>query len=177
MICNKVLNVYSHELEAVREIYEKSFPIDERRDCALLLELLSCNDAFILEAICSEEAVVGMLSLWQLEGWRFIEQFAIDVAYRGRGIGHEVLQEYLLRSKLPVVLEVEPPTDYNSRRRIAFYQSLGFVLHDTYRYIQPSYGEGREPVELYLMTYATPQDCNLDRLSNMLHTRVYGVKE
>ena len=176
MIYNKVLNICSPELESVREIYENSFPVDERRDWSSMLELISCNDAFILEAICRDDSVVGVLSWWQLDGWRFVEHFAIDVSCRGSGIGREVLQEFLLRSKLPVVLEVEPPTDYYSRRRIAFYQSEGFVLHDTYRHIQPSYGEGREPIELFLMTYATPLGCNLDSLSGMLHSRVYGVE-
>lgn len=176
MICKKVLNKESVELVNVRYIYEESFPLDERRDYTQLVELLSRNDTFILQAICIDDEVVGMLSSWKLNGWLFIEHFAIAPACRGRGIGREVLLAFIERSKTPIVLEVEPPTDDYSRRRIDFYRSVGFVLHDTYRYIQPPYGEGREAVELRLMTYGAPTNCNLDLLACMLHSSVYGVK-
>ena len=176
MICKKVLDKESVELVDVRYIYEESFPLDERRDYTKLVELLLRNDTFILEAICSEDKVVGMLSLWNLEGWLFIEHFAIAPACRGRGIGREVIQAFIEGANHPIVLEVEPPTDEYSRRRIDFYRGLGFVLHDTYRYIQPSYDEDREAVELRLMTYGAPLNCNLDALARMLHGSVYGVK-
>ncbi|MBO7317835.1 MAG: GNAT family N-acetyltransferase [Bacteroidales bacterium] len=176
MIYNKVLSVDSVELATVREIYESSFPVDERRAYDLLLALLAHEESFTLEAICNEDRVEGMLASWQLDEWRYVEHFAIEASRRGAGIGREVLCDFLERDNSPVVLEVEPPTDYDSCHRIAFYRSMGFVLHDTYRYIQPSYGAGREAVELCLMTYAAPAECNLDRLSLLLHRRVYGVR-
>ena len=176
MICKKVLNKNSVELATVREIYEGSFPIDERRDYTMLVELLSHKDTFILEAICNDDAVLGMLSSWRLNEWHFIEHFAIASACRGRGIGREALQAFIECSNGPIVLEVEPPTDHYSSRRIEFYRSLGFVLHDTYRYIQPSYAKGREAVELRLMTYGAPADCSLEAITRMLHCHVYGVK-
>ena len=176
MICKKVLNANSVELATVREIYEGSFPVDERRDYTMLVELISRSDTFILEAICNDDIVLGMLSSWKLDGWLYIEYFAIASACRGRGIGREVIQTFIDCSNQPIVLEVEPPTDDLSCRRIEFYRSLGFVLHDTYRYIQPSYGEGREAVELRLMTYGAPVDCDLEAITRMLHCHVYGVK-
>lgn len=176
MIYTKRLHVDSVELVAVRAIYEDSFPIDERRDFALLMDLLSNNDAFILEAICYDNRVVGMLSTWQLAEWRYIEHFAVEAAMRGGGIGRDVLQRFIDRNELPVVLEVEPPIDTYTRRRIDFYRSMGFVLHEAFHYIQPSYGEGREAVELRLMTYGAPECCSLEALSRLLHKHVYGVE-
>ena len=175
MNCNKIASVDDVALPAVCRIYEQSFPIDERRDIPELLELLSSQQDFSLYAICDAHGVVGMLSSWMLDGWMYIEHFAIDEAARGKGIGREVLRMFLSNSVLPVVLEVEPPTDLATRRRITFYRSEGFELHDTYRYIQPSYGEGRSTVELRLMTYCAPDACNLDDLAHLLHRRVYGV--
>lgn len=176
MVYNKRLHVESAELATVRAIYEDSFPIDERRDFVSLMDLISGNNAFILEAICHDNRVVGMLSTWQLAGWRYVEHFAVEAAMRGCGIGREVLRQFIERDEQPVVLEVEPPTDSYSCRRVDFYRSLGFVLHEEYHYIQPSYGEGREAVELCLMTYAAPENCSLEALSRLLHARVYGVE-
>ena len=176
MIYTKKLHVDSVELATVQAIYEDSFPIDERRDFALLMDLLSNNDAFILEAICHDSRVVGMLSTWQLAGWRYIEHFAIEAAMRGGGVGRGVLQRFIDRDVLPVVLEVEHPIDTYTRRRIDFYRSMGFVFHEAFHYIQPAYGEGREPVELCLMTYGAPEDCSLENLSQLLHKSVYGVE-
>ena len=176
MICIKKLSINSAELDIVRAIYESSFPIDERRDFESIVALMSDNVCFQLEAIYSGNEVVGMLSSWQLDEWRYVEHFAIDATKRGGGIGREVLREYIERNDTPVVLEVEPPADVYSRRRIAFYVSMGFVLHKDYRYVQPSYGEGREAVELLLMTCGAASGCNLDALSRLLHARVYGVK-
>lgn len=175
-VCAQYLNTSSVELNEVRRIYEQSFPLDERREYSCLIDMLSDNKYFTLEALYLSHEVVGMFSSWMIDGWRYIEHFAIEASCRGRGIGREVLRNYLLRSHEPVVLEVELPTDFQSRRRIDFYCSMGFVLHDKYRYIQPSYGDGRNAVEMLLMTYGAPADCNLDELSRLLHAEVYGVR-
>lgn len=174
MIYNKNLTAFSPELSLVQQIYEYSFPIDERREFSSLLQLLQKEKSFRLEAICNETTVLGMLSWWELQEWRYIEHFAIDERLRGNGVGRSVLREFMSRNDAPAVLEVEPPTDINSKRRIQFYESLGWILHQDYHYIQPSYGVGRQPIELKLMTYHSKANYDLDTITSLLHRHVYG---
>ncbi len=176
MIFNKTLSSVSPELEIVQRIYESAFPCDERRDFDVLLNLMECQPCFSVEALCGDNDVIGFLSWWNMGKWRYIEHFAIDEACRGNGIGRKVLQQFLTRTTLPVVIEVEPPVDDYTRRRIAFYQSMGFTLHDSYRYIQPAYDAGRMSVELKLMSHGMGQLPDCDTITHTLHHIVYGVK-
>lgn len=175
MIYNTKLSSHSQQLSRVLHIYESSFPIDERRDIDTFLSLIEKEEAFSVEAICCDDKVVGFIAWWRLGEWRFVEHLAIDESMRGCGIGHEVLQRFLKENNLPVVLEVEPPTDINSCRRIAFYRSLGFVLHDDYDYIQPSYCVGRKPVKLRLMSYGVRDKLDCKSVEVELHRVVYGI--
>lgn len=176
MIYNKILCANDVAIEIVMHIYQASFPIDERREIEVLMDMIDREDAFTLEAIYDNDTVVGMLSWWKLGEWRYVEHFAIDKRHRGRGIGREVLREFLARDMSPVVLEVEPPIDEFCCRRISFYRSMGFRLHDTYSYTQPPYCSGRNSVELCLMSYNAPVPCLLDEVAGLLHRNVYGVK-
>lgn len=175
MICLKKLSIKSAEHSVIRKIYEDSFPVNERREYDKILRLIGDNDAYMMEAVYDDDVVVGLISSWNLRGWRYVEHFAIDATQRGRGVGLRVLKLFIERSLSPIVLEVEPPIDELSKRRVAFYNSVGFVLHDTHRYIQPPYGEGLDAVALKLMTYGASNEINLDNITAMLHTQVYGV--
>ena len=176
MIYNKVLSANDVGIEIVMDIYQTSFPIDERREIDALKYMIDNEDAFTLEAIYDNDTIVGLLSWWNLGEWRYIEHFAVDEQCRGRGIGQKVLMEFLARNMLPVVLEVEPPVDEFCRRRISFYRTIGFRLHDTYSYTQPPYCRGRNSVELCLMSYNAPALYSLDEVAGLLHRNVYGVK-
>lgn len=176
MICNRPFSGGEIEQKEVRRIYETSFPVDERRDYDSLLQLVEQEEAFNLEVVYRDDVVVGFISSWHFDAWRYVEHFAVEAAVRGCGIGQEVLRRFLDSDVKPVVLEVEPPTDATSRKRIEFYKRQGFRLHDSYRYIQPPYDPSKNPVELLLMTCNAPCDCDLDALATLLHRRVYGVK-
>ena len=47
---------------------------------------------------------------------------------RNGGIGAEAMKQFLAFCGTPVVLEVEMPADEMSKRRIGFYERLGFKL-------------------------------------------------
>lgn len=174
MIYNRLTVCNELEQKEVQRIYETSFPIDERREFDSLLHLAQQNGAYKPEVVCKNGTVVGFISSWNFDEWRYIEHFAVDAALRGCGIGREVLRNFVERDARPVVLEVEPPIDKMSCRRVEFYTRQGFVLHNSYQYIQPPYDSNRNAVELRLMTYGAPVDCNLDALTALLHSRVYG---
>ena len=58
-------------------------------------------------------------------------------------------------SRLPVILEIDPPVDDISIRRRHFYERLGFVANP-YEYIHPSFRKPFTPHQLILMSYPGP---------------------
>lgn len=163
-------------LEFIERVYTESFPQDERRDFDEVVRLLRENDDFAIVLLSDREKPVGFISYWPWDDFAYLEHFAIDSRCRGAGYGAEAMSELLKQIDKPAVLEVEKPEDDLSRRRIAFYQRLGFVL-STRPYIQPPYSADRHPLELYLMSHgAIDLDQVFDTVVTRIHNRVYGVE-
>lgn len=130
--------------EAWEKIFLTSFPENERRPFASMHHLMLHDPRVHMESIVMRQdnalqKCIGLLVWWDLESFVYVEYLAIDPAYRGRKIGREVMTGLLTAQRRPVVLEVELPIDDLTRRRVSFYQRLGFNLcPDAYE--QPSYG-------------------------------------
>ena len=74
------------------------------------------------------------------------------------------------------LLEVEMPTEEMSKRRIGFYERLGFVL-DHHVYFQPPYRKGEAFLEMRLMTHGELDlERSFERVKTIIHQNVYGVK-
>ena len=72
------------------------------------------------------------------------------------------------------MLEVEPPTEHISIRRIRFYERNGFVI-SSLPYLQPPYTPQLQPLELKLMsTDATFLSENFDHIVSTLYNYVYN---
>lgn len=163
-------------LSFIERVYTDSFPQDERRDFDEVVRLIRENDDFTIALLSNGEQPVGFISYWPWSDFTYMEHFAIDNRFRGAGYGAESMTALLKLLDKPAVLEVEKPTDDLSKRRIAFYQRLGFVLN-THPYIQPPYSPDRQPLELYLMSYGNfDLDRVFDTVVTRIHNRVYGVK-
>ncbi len=50
-----------------------------------------------------------------------------------------------------MLIEVEKPTDDESRRRISFYEKNGFRLREDINYVQPPYSPEQSGVEITLL--------------------------
>lgn len=159
----------------MEKTYMNSFPEVERRDFALVKELLKNNSRFKAYALLKGDAYAGFITVWMLDEFVYVEHFAIDEAFRSGGIGGKALQRFLAEIGLPVVLEVERPLDEMSKRRIGFYERLGFSL-DYNDYKQPPYRKENEWLDLYLMSYG---DINLEvaygTVKDKIYSHVYGV--
>lgn len=131
-------------------LYNEAFPDYERRVEADFLLLMQGDAPFCCYALSSEGEFVGLITLWHFEHFRFVEHFAIDPALRGRDFGSKVMEAVIKWSEQPIILEVEPPTNEQSERRIRFYNRLGFEVVET-AYLQPPYQKGFLPTPLYLM--------------------------
>ncbi len=159
----------------VQGLYESAFPVDERRDFEAWLRLLEESEEFRAYAIYDDGAAVGFVTVWELEGWRFAEHFAVDPARRSGGIGAKAFRDLLNMEMKPLILEVEPPTDELTRRRIGFYERLGMRLHADYEYIQPAYSPKRKSLPMHLMTFGAPADTDLNVPVKLIYEHVYEI--
>lgn len=139
------------DFKVIFKIMTEAFPASERRSEEKQLALFDNINykPYVFEKDC---ALIGFILAWEMSDFRFIEHFAVDKAYRGSGIGSSILSDYLLMNEKPVCLEVEPPLNSISERRIAFYKRLGFMLND-FEYFQPALQPGQKKVELKIMSY------------------------
>ena len=175
--CRSVKDFSDPVLDLIERTYTESFPEVERRDFSLVRNLVRDESRFIVYALSKESRYVGFITGWFFDGYTYVEHFAIDPAARNGGIGAEAMKQFLVFCGTPVVLEVEMPTDEMSKRRIGFYERLGFEL-DNQVYHQPPYREGGEWLEMRLMTYGDVDlEHSFEQVKNCLHKNVYGVKD
>ncbi len=175
--CRMMVISDSVALNCVEQTYNASFPEVERRDFGLVRSLLCDESRFRMMELRREEDYVGFITSWQFEGFVYVEHFAIDEIARNGGLGSDAMGKFLADCQLPVVLEVELPMDDISRRRIGFYERLGFRLHEQL-YFQPPYRVGEGELEMRLMVYG---DLDLNECFNnvvsIIHYHVYGKKQ
>lgn len=165
------------DAEPSARLYMSAFPEDERRPLSEW-EAMRCDEPkFDFRTVERDGTFVGFITSWALDGFRYVEHFAIEKTCRGGGVGSMALRIFLKNyPELPIVLEVEPPLTDMARRRIRFYEALGFrCLPDAYE--QPPYRPGGEWLPLVLMVYpaafAAGQP-NVEHISKKLHKYVYG---
>jgi hypothetical protein len=64
---------------------------------------------------------------------------------------------HLLENYPRIILEIEPEELNDAKRRYSFYQRNSFSLIDT-TYVQPSYGEGKQSLNLWLLANYSPEN-------------------
>jgi hypothetical protein len=107
----------------------------------------------------------------------YVEHFAIDETARNGGFGAVAMKQFIAQTTHPVVLEVEIPTSELSRRRIGFYERLGFIA-DNHAYQQPPYTEGGAWLPMQLMTYGRiDMEESFDYVRACLYKKVYKVDD
>ncbi len=138
------------------KIYEEAFPYDERRSLSQQKGLLD-NPLYHFNCLHAGGQLAGFIAWWKLDGFVFIDHFAIDKKQRGNGLGQKFLEKFISDQSLYTVLEVEKPSSVQAKKRIAFYQRLGFHLNE-YDYLQPPFSEDKNPVPLLLMSHPASLD-------------------
>ncbi len=116
------------------------------------------------------------MAVHEWEDLLYIEHFAVAPAYRNAGLGRKMLQALLSGTKKRVCLEVEPPQDELTRRRIAFYERNGFLYHE-YPYTQPSISAGRSPIPLRIMATQPLSEEAFCEVRERLYREVYGARK
>lgn len=158
------------KISRIFSAYEKTFPADERRDEEQFLALLENEKSFIL-AIKNDDFQVGYAILWKLESFYFLEHFEVFEEFRNLKLGSQILSE--LKEKFGnIVLESEPSNlNEMAERRIGFYERNGYSIISE-DYIQPSYGVGKNSLNLYLLSNFPVE--NISEIVNEIHQEVYN---
>ena len=136
-------------------LMREAFPPAERRTDEEFRQLFSHPQVQILCAREGEQ-LHGFLFLWVLHDFVFVENFAVRPASRNLGLGSGMLRQLKERFPLPVILEVEPPEDELTRRRVAFYQRNGFHLNACEYYLPCLHEEIERSVPLKIMSAPAP---------------------
>lgn len=159
----------------VYDIMEESFPASEVRPYEKARELIDHPDYNILAVKSPKGKLGGFLAVWNFPTFNFAEYFAISKKLRGKGLGSAALKRFLKRNKKPLVLEVEAFNTTTAKRRVRFYERLGFVRNDI-TYIEPPTEEGETPIPLTIMSYPhpIPQE-KRQEVKALIFKQVYGM--
>ena len=133
------------------EIYLEAFPVHERKTLEAQTLLMN-NPLYHYDILIVDDEVIGFILWWNLESLRFIDHFATIKKHRNKGYGKLILENFSSTSDKPVLLEVELPESNINKRRIKFYERIGFKLN-LHHYELPVFNEKQPPLQLLLMTY------------------------
>lgn len=136
--------------EKMMEIYKTSFPLFEQRTIEAQIDVLK-DDKYNCVVICEEELIIGILFYWEFENYRYIEHLAISANLRGKNYGSKVLKKFCDYNGT-IILEIDPPVDDISVKRLNFYSNLGFTLQE-FNHIHPPYRKEYEGHSLKIMSY------------------------
>lgn len=166
------LQITSPEDYRIRQIfdsYSSTFPEDERRGWYKFVQLFVHPKVKVLSVLNSAENI-GYLIIWELSNYVFVEHFEVFSEFRNQKLGSHITN-YLFKNYPRIILEIEPESlNDDSKRRFSFYQRNGFNLIDE-MYIQPSYGEGKKSLKLWLLANYHPE--NVKELKDEIYDIVY----
>ncbi|KAF6656165.1 GNAT family N-acetyltransferase [Paenibacillus polymyxa] len=168
--------INEHDFSEIYAIMESSFPASECRTFEAQKALLKHPSYRIITEKNEQGNIVAFLAGWEFEHFQFVEHIAVDSRIRGGGLGKKLMGRFISQSDQPVVLEVEPPVDGWSRRRIGFYERMGFHLNH-FEYVQPPLREGQTDLRLQIMSYpGALSEQEFTPFKEILYTEVYGLK-
>lgn len=129
-----------------------NFPTKEIKDYDYMKDTFK-KGYFKVLTLKEDNKIIGILSYYLGNEFVFVDYFAINGNYKGKGLGGKMLKYFITKVNSKVILEVEYPENEQSRRRIAFYQRCGLVLNDQYNYFVPPVRNLKHRLYFHLMSY------------------------
>lgn len=145
----------------------------ERRDFRIMADFYRNNDRFNVLYYKNK----GFISYWDLDDFIFAEHFAVSSDQRNKGIGSKILSKFLLSVTKPVILEIEPPIDDLTVRRMEFYHRNGFTTHSHTGYRQPPLHNDGFYLPLLLMSYGNIDvEGSYKEIERTIYKNVYQIQ-
>lgn len=165
--------IKNKEFDSIYNLMEISFPIDEYRPYKLQKDLLKNKKYSIYATKNDNNTIKAFIAIWNFDEFIYVEHLAVYPQYRNEGLGSKILNELSNKYKKMICLEVEPPDNEMANRRINFYQRNKFFFND-YFYMQPPMSEGKNKIQLYIMTTKNKIDeLMFKTIKNKLYLEVY----
>lgn len=169
------IDMNENDFDSFFNILDNSFPKSEKRDYPSQKNLLSISNyrPFVFK---ENDEVLALMAVWEFDDFIYVEHLAVDSKLRGKGVGSELIKNYLNRCDKRVFLEVEPPNCETSKKRVSFYEKLGFSFNDFY-YLQQPLNPGDSPFRLNIMSYPEAIcEREFDTYKKDIYKDVYGVE-
>lgn len=134
-----------------KDIYSVSFPIYEQRDEKQQAYAFTDTHYHLLATI-EDDVLVSFISYWEFDTYVYIEHLAVNPGLRGRNAGSKTLSAFAEHIQKTIILEIDPPVDEISRKRLRFYEKLGYKTNP-YKHFHPAYmPQQYEPHELLVLS-------------------------
>ncbi|MCC3868486.1 GNAT family N-acetyltransferase [Terrisporobacter mayombei] len=134
----------------VMNIYKVSFPIFEQRTIENQIDVLK-DDKYNCMVVHENNELVGILLYWDLDTFKYIEHLAISPSLRGKNYGSRILKDFC-ENNGTIILEIDPPIDDISIKRLRFYSNLEFKLQE-FEHIHPPYRKDYKGHKLKIMSF------------------------
>ena len=146
------IDMNENDFDSFFNILDDSFPKSERRDYPSQKDLLSISNyrPFVFK---ENDEVLALMAVWEFDDFIYVEHLAVDSKLRGKGVGSET-----------------------SKKRVSFYEKLGFSFNDFY-YLQQPLNPGDSPFRLNIMSYPESiGEKEFDKYKKDIYKDVYGVE-
>ena len=167
----------SKDFDEIFKIMQDAFPLEEYRDFDGQKNSLSDDKYNIITQKCENGKIISFIAFWEFQDFIYIEHFATDLQFRGKGIGTQFLKDFIKSSEKIIILEAEPPCDEISKNRIAFYERMGFVTNK-YDYLQPPLRKNTKPFKLLVLSLNQSLSKNaFDNFKKSVYQSVYKAND
>ena len=164
------------EFDRFYQILSKQSPSKEIKEYNYMKDTFHAGLYQVL-TLKDNDQIVGIMSFYQHDDFRFIDYFAIDGSLKGKGMGSKMLQYFINLDDKMVILEVEHPEDEQSKRRIAFYQRNGLYLNDQFEYFVPPVRNLKHRLYFHLMSSKRKiNNIEFEKYYPQILKMVYGIE-
>lgn len=122
------------------------------------------------------------MSVWNFEDFVYVEHLAVAKEAQGKSYGTKIMKDLMDSTNKQIVLEVEDPNHLseseriNGRRRIKFYNRLGFFMNNAFVFRQPQLKKTVEipPILFFMSTDGPLEQSRFKYIYNKLVKEMYG---
>lgn len=171
------MNNQKFSFDDVFSLMQKSFPKNEYRTYENQKKLLGNKYYKIIPYFGNGNELLAFAAIWEFDSFTFVEHIAVSEKCRGMGIGSKIMRDIIEKSNTDIILEIEPPTDGISTKRLRFYERLGFKCND-YPYLQLPLNENDKPIPLKILSYPqTIDEQKFKEIQKIIYSNVYDKSE